>query len=171
MKKVVSLLLMMGLMMPNAAYAAASPSLNSQTTSKEVVIMVKKAKSGTKVYASKKVFSRKKLAKAYASKSKTVVKALKGEKLDRSVKKQVKKLKKLTSSMARLYIKKGKKSSSVKLTFKVNNLTKKAKKVYILRYDASKKKWFLTKTKVNYKKKTVSVSLKNLGTYALVYTK
>ena len=76
--------------------------------------------------------------------------------------------------MARLYIKndkKGKKSKNTKVTFKVNNLTKKVKKVYVLRYDSAKKKWFLTKTKVNYKKKTVTATLGNLGTYTLVYTK
>ena len=54
MKKVVSLLLTMGMMMPTAAYAAPSPSMTNKTTAKEVVIVSKKTKSGTKVYASKK---------------------------------------------------------------------------------------------------------------------
>lgn len=162
---------------PAVASVSAAPSvaLNSTNAPAGVVVKsVKASKKGVKVKASKKVASRKKVAKAYASKSKTVVKALKGEKLDKSVTKQLKKLKKLSASMARLYIKndkKSKKSKNTKVTFKVNNLTKKVKKVYVLRYDSAKKKWFLTKTKVNYKKKTVTATLGNLGTYTLVYTK
>lgn len=162
----------------SAVHAAPSVALNTTNAPKGVVVAsVKvsvKTKKKTKVKASKKVASRKKIAKAYASKSKTVAKALKGEKLDKSVTKKLKKLKKLSASMARLYIKndkKGKKSKNTKVTFKVNNLTKKVKKVYVLRYDSAKKKWFLTKTKVNYKKKTVTATLGNLGTYTLVYTK
>lgn len=171
MKKLFAFLLTLTMLVPNAVMAAPSTGMVSKTTSKEVVLISKKAKSGVKVYASKKVASRKKVAKAYAKKSKSVAAALKGEKLDASVKKKVKKLKKLTSSMARLYTKKGKKTKSTKVTFKVNNLTKKLKKVYFLRYDSAKKKWYLTKAKVNYKRKTVSATLKGLGTYALVYIK
>ena len=161
---------------PAVASVSAAPSvaLNTTNAPKGIVVASVKTTTKAKVKASKKVASRKKVAKAYASKSKTVAKVLKGEKLDKSVTKKLKKLKKLSSSMARLYIKndkKGKKSKNTKVTFKVNNLTKKVKKVYVLRYDSAKKKWFLTKTKVNYKKKTVTATLGNLGTYTLVYTK
>ncbi|MGM9952666.1 MAG: hypothetical protein ACI32Q_04675 [Intestinibaculum porci] len=158
----------------SAVHAAPSVALNTANAPKGIVVVSVKTKKKAKVKASKKVVSKKKIAKAYASKSKTVAKALKGEKLDKSVTKKLKKLKKLSASMARLYIKndkKGKKSKNTKVTFKVNNLTKKVKKVYVLRYDSAKKKWFLTKTKVNYKKKTVTATLGNLGTYTLVYTK
>lgn len=138
------------------------------SVSKEVTVVSVKAKSGNKVNRSTKVASRKKVAKKFNSKKYTVAKALKGEKMSKSAKKTLKKAKKLTSKMARMY---GKKTKNTKVTLKVNNLTKKCKKVYFLVYNHSAKKWQLTKAKVNYSKKTVSATLPQIGTYALVYTK
>lgn len=156
-----------------AVNAAPSTSLNSANAPTGVVLKSVKAKKGVKVYASKKVASRKKVAKKYA-KAKSVKAALKGEKLTKGLKKNLGKLKKLSKNFARLYVKgdkNGKKSKGTKVTFKVNNLTKKAKKVYVLGFNPVSKKWTLTKTKVNYSKKTVSYTASHLGTYTLVYTK
>jgi hypothetical protein len=141
------------------------------SVSSEVKVVTVKAASGTKVYRSTTVASRKKVAKKFNSKKYSVAKALKGEKMSKSAKKTLAKAKKLTGKMARMYGKKGKNTKKTKVTLKVNNLTKKCKKVYFLVYNKSAKKWQLTKAKVNYSKKTVSATLPQIGTYALVYTK
>lgn len=147
-----------------------TPVVRTQETKRQGTKKSKK-KTAVSVASTSKVKDRKKAAKKYAGRKATVASAMKGEKLDTSIKKKLKKLKKLSLRMSRLYIKKGKAKKSVKVTVKVNNLTKKVKHVYVLRYDTKKKKWYLTKAIPNYKKKTVTFSVSNFSTYAVVYTK
>lgn len=157
----------------SAIAAPACASSSASLTGMPVIKTATKKKTKTKVtvVSSSKVTVRTKAAKTYAKKKKTIASALKGEKMDKALKKKVKKLKKLSVRMSRLYLKKGKTKKSVNVTLKVNNLTKKIKHVYILRYDTGKKKWYLSGAKANYKNKTVTFAASNFSTYAVVYTK